>query len=240
MIEKSIKKLFIFINGKLSFRKKARRNDIIVSAEPALQSSKPPVSFAPAAQPAPLTFVVSPASTTSLHPLVLAYVGDSVYELHVRRMLAQNTNGSVHKLHVEATKHARCDSQADVLHSIMDELTEPERDIVRRGRNAHSGYVPKNANVTEYRYATGFEALIGYLYLNDENERLTYLLDRAVYRVAENDKTQARAQTKTHTKAQTNAQTKAQTNAQTNINKEQYCLDDTDSGIDKVISANAR
>jgi len=111
-------------------------------------------------------------------------VGDSVYELFVRDMLAQSHNGNVHSLHVGATGFARCASQADVIHSILPELTEREQDVVRRGRNANSGYVPKNANVAEYRYATGFEALLGFLYMNGEFDRLHYVLDLAVKRVA--------------------------------------------------------
>jgi ribonuclease-3 family protein len=119
-----------------------------------------------------------------LQPLVLAYVGDSVYELYVRGMLTRQTIGSVHKLHLEATEFARSASQADVIHNIYDSLTEPERDIVRRGRNISSGYVPKNANIAQYRYATGFEALLGFLYMNGEIDRLIYILNMAVNRVA--------------------------------------------------------
>lgn len=118
-------------------------------------------------------------------PLVLAYVGDSVYELFVRGMIAQNIAGNVHKLHTKATEYARSESQADVIKHIFDELTESERDIVRRGRNVSSGYVPKNASVTEYRYATGFEALLGHLYLNREFDRLDRVLHLAAQRVAD-------------------------------------------------------
>ena len=117
-------------------------------------------------------------------PLVLAYVGDAVYELYVRSMLAHNAKSSVHKLHMEATDHVRCDSQADVIHGIYDELSEPERNVVRRGRNAHSGYVPKNADVSDYRYATGFEALLGYLFMRGEFDRLNYILELAAYKVS--------------------------------------------------------
>ena len=125
-----------------------------------------------------------PAHTPQLTPLVLAYVGDSVYEVYVRGMLAQSMNGSVHKLHLEATEYVRCASQADVIHSIYDSLSEGEQDIVRRGRNSNSGYVPRNADVTEYRYATGFEALLGYLYMRREYGRLDQILNLAVKRVA--------------------------------------------------------
>jgi ribonuclease-3 family protein len=123
------------------------------------------------------------ANPDLLPPLVLAYVGDAVYELFVRTGLALRERGSVHKLHMAATEYARSASQADVLHHIHALLTEKEQDIVRRGRNARPGYVPKNADVVEYRYATGFEALVGYLYLRRDFERLFEILTCAVERV---------------------------------------------------------
>jgi len=118
-------------------------------------------------------------------PLVLAYVGDAIHEVYIRGRLARDAFGSVHKLHVEATGYVRCDSQAEVIRSISEALTEDERDIVRRGRNAHSGYVPKNANVADYRHATGFEALLGYLYFNQNFDRLNHLLNLSYQRAAE-------------------------------------------------------
>ena len=99
-------------------------------------------------------------------------------------MLAQNVLGNVHKLHTAATEYSRCASQASVIREIYDELSDQERDVVRRGRNANSGYVPKNADVTEYRYATGFEALIGYLYIHREYDRLNYILNLAAQKVS--------------------------------------------------------
>ena len=124
-------------------------------------------------------------SPSQVPPLVLAYVGDAVYEVYIRGRLAQSVQGGVHKLHVEATGYVRCDAQADVMHSISGVLTDFERDIARRGRNAHSGYVPKNANVADYRYATGFEALIGFLYFSHDFDRLNYILDISFQRIAE-------------------------------------------------------
>ena len=125
-------------------------------------------------------------------PLVLAYIGDSVYELFVRTRLVIAVKGNVNKLHRTATGYSKSASQADVVHHILDMLTEKEHDIVRRGRNARSGYVPKNANVTEYRYATGFEALLGYLYLTGEVERLIDILNSAVKWVEDKDKDDTR------------------------------------------------
>ena len=113
-------------------------------------------------------------------PLKLAYMGDAIYEVYIRGMLLKTKNMSVHKLHVESIRYVKASAQAYIMHNIMDELTEDELDIVRRGRNAKSATVPKNAKVTDYRYATAFETLVGYLYLSGENERLNAIVDMAI------------------------------------------------------------
>ena len=111
-----------------------------------------------------------------LSPLTWAYVGDCIYELYIRTNLVNKTNLKPHKLHIETIKHVKAKSQAKLLEDIQDKLTEEEKDIVRRGRNAESHHLPKNANVQEYRYATAFEALIGYLYLTKQFGRLKEIL----------------------------------------------------------------
>ncbi len=111
-----------------------------------------------------------------LSPLTWAYVGDCVYELYIRTNLVNETNLKPHKLHIETIKYVKAKSQAKLLEKIYDELTEEEKNIVRRGRNAESHHLPKNANVQEYKYATAFEALIGYLYLTKKWERLKEIL----------------------------------------------------------------
>lgn len=112
-----------------------------------------------------------------LNPLVLAYVGDAVHDLHVRTRLAR-AGGRVHALHRSATKSVCCAAQAQALQRIDALLTEAERDVVRRGRNSHARHgVPKNANPAEYAQATGLEALLGYLYLSDQRARLAAVLD---------------------------------------------------------------
>ena len=111
-----------------------------------------------------------------LSPLTWAYVGDCVYELYIRTNLVNETNLKPHKLHIETIKYVKAKSQAKHLEKIYDELTEEEKNIVRRGRNAESHHLPKNANVQEYKYATAFEALIGYLYLTKKWERLKEIL----------------------------------------------------------------
>ncbi len=112
-----------------------------------------------------------------LSPLTWAYVGDCVYELYIRTNLVNTTNLKPHKLHIETIKHVKAKAQAKLLEEIHEKLTDEEKDIVRRGRNAESHHLPKNANVQEYRYATAFEALLGYLYLTKQFKRLKEILN---------------------------------------------------------------
>lgn len=106
-----------------------------------------------------------------LSPLQLAYVGDAVYELLVRTYLLSR-DASVNKLHKMTTKYVKAKGQADVLNSIMDLLTDKELAIVKKGRNAKTHTSPKNADLIDYKYATGFEALMGYLYLKKQYSRI--------------------------------------------------------------------
>ena len=112
-----------------------------------------------------------------LSPLTWAYIGDCVYELYIRTSLVNTTNLKPHKLHIETIKYVKAKSQAEILAKIQDKLTEEEKEIVRRGRNAENHHVPKNSNVQEYAHATAFEALIGYLYLTKKFGRLKEILD---------------------------------------------------------------
>ena len=109
-----------------------------------------------------------------LSPLHLAYVGDAVYELLVRTYLL-NKGMSVGELHRATTKYVKAKSQANIIHTLDKGLSEEEKNIVRRGRNSKTNTMPKNAKMIDYKYATGFEALIGYLYLNGREERLSSL-----------------------------------------------------------------
>lgn len=116
-----------------------------------------------------------------LNPLVLAFIGDAVYEIFVRTYLVnENREMSVHKLHVEAISFVKAHAQSEFMKKIEADLTEDELTIFKRGRNAKSGTVPKNADVQEYRMATGFEALIGFLYITEQIERLNNILNRIV------------------------------------------------------------
>ena len=111
-----------------------------------------------------------------LSPLVWAYIGDSVYELFIRTNLVNNSNAKPHKLHIESIKYVKAGAQANILKKIEDKLTDEEKDIVRRGRNVQNHHVAKNSTVADYSYSTGFEALIGYLYLMKQDDRLEEIL----------------------------------------------------------------
>ena len=116
-----------------------------------------------------------------LNPLQLAFLGDGVYELFIRGyLLSDNTALNVNRLHKEAITYVKAHGQSEIIKAIEKELTEEELYIYKRGRNAKSATVPKNADVTEYRFATGFEALVGYLYLIDNEERLEFIMKRSL------------------------------------------------------------
>ncbi|HHW07833.1 MAG TPA: Mini-ribonuclease 3 [Clostridia bacterium] len=122
-----------------------------------------------------------------LSPLVLAYIGDAVYELYVRLLLVAHSPGKMKDLHQKAVSFVKAGAQADILKEIEPMLSGEERDIVRWGRNAKSGHVPKSAQMVEYRYSTGFEALIGYLYLKGRYDRLSQLMRRLEKMIAERE-----------------------------------------------------
>ena len=115
-----------------------------------------------------------------LSPLTWAYVGDSIYELLIRTHLVNKTKLKPHSLHIEAIKFVKAKSQADILKRLEAYLTEEEKEIVRRGRNAENHHLPKNANVEEYMYSTAFEALIGYLYLMKKENRLKVIIEKTI------------------------------------------------------------
>ena len=117
----------------------------------------------------------------TMSPLVLAYLGDTVYESYIREhLIRQNMNRKVNNLHKLAIQYSRAKAQATIIHEIEDELTEEEMKIFKRGRNQKSHTAPKNADIIEYKYATGFEALIGWLYLTKQEERLENILEECV------------------------------------------------------------
>jgi ribonuclease III family protein len=113
-----------------------------------------------------------------LNPLSLAFIGDAVFEVIVRNyLIIHNTELTVHKLHVKAISYVKAHAQSESMKKIMELLTDEELTIYKRGRNTKTGTVPKNAELTDYRIATGFEALVGFLYITGQEKRLEELLE---------------------------------------------------------------
>lgn len=113
-------------------------------------------------------------------PLVWAYMGDAVYEKYIREYVIKQglcKNGLLHK---KSIKYVSAKGQANILKNIEGKLTEEEKDIVRRGRNANPHSTAKNADIVEYKYATGFEALIGFLYLTEQEDRVEEIVAMAI------------------------------------------------------------
>lgn len=109
--------------------------------------------------------------------LVLAYMGDAVYEKYIREYVIKKGNCSNGALHKKSIKYVSAKGQCEILKRIEEKLTDEEKDVVRRGRNSNPHSSAKNADIVEYKHATGFEALIGYLYLTEQVERLTEILN---------------------------------------------------------------
>lgn len=120
-------------------------------------------------------------------PAQLAYAGDAVYELLVRSYIINHHDTNVNKMHRLSVKYVKANAQAFLVNKLDEYLTEEEKRIVKRGRNAKVTSSPKNAELVDYRYATGFEALFGYLYLNKELDRLIWLFNKAIVIFEEKD-----------------------------------------------------
>ena len=116
-----------------------------------------------------------------LSPLTLAFVGDGVYELLVRKKIVETGNMPPKKLNARKVEMVRASAQAAVCDGLEPLLEEEEREVLKRGRNAHTGSVPKNAQMADYHKATGVEALFGFLYLKGDWERLYFLFDKAMW-----------------------------------------------------------
>ncbi len=109
-------------------------------------------------------------------PLTLAYIGDGIYELIIRTILVEKGNTQVNKLHQRASRLVKASAQSAMVESLKQYLTEEEMAVFKRGRNAKSFTTAKNATISDYRRATGFEALMGYLYLTEQWERMLELI----------------------------------------------------------------
>ena len=109
----------------------------------------------------------------------LAYIGDAVYELYSRCHVSLRSSSQSGKMHKMTVKYVSAQSQALAIRALEPELTEAEADFFRRGKNSNPGTMAKNSSPVDYMYATGFEALVGYLFLNNEEERLEYIINKA-------------------------------------------------------------
>ena len=116
----------------------------------------------------------------SYSPLTLAYIGDGVYELIIRTILVKKGNCPVNRLHKKASSLVKAGAQSAIMEVIEEELTPEELSVYRRGRNAHSPTMAKHATMADYRRATGFEALMGYLYLKEDYTRMIELVRRGI------------------------------------------------------------
>ncbi len=122
------------------------------------------------------TFQMPEINADQYSPLTLAYMGDCAYEIVIRTLLVHKGNTHVDRLNKRASNLAKATTQSQIIGAIQDSLTEEELTIYKRGRNAKSYTSAKNASINDYRRATGFEALMGWLYLKGNFERMTELI----------------------------------------------------------------
>lgn len=116
-------------------------------------------------------------------PLTLAYIGDGIYDIIIRTVVVGRGNLPAEKLHKKVIQYVNAGTQAVMIEAVMEELTEEEETVYRRGRNAKSYTRAKNAAMSDYRKATGFEALMGYLYLQDKMDRAIVLIKSALAKI---------------------------------------------------------
>lgn len=121
-------------------------------------------------------FGIESKDLKSFSPLTLAYIGDAVYEIVIRTIIVEKGNAPVNKLHHKASSLVKALAQREAMEKILPFLTEEEETVYKRGRNAKSYTSAKNASIIDYRIATGFEALVGFLYLAGRNARLLELV----------------------------------------------------------------
>lgn len=128
---------------------------------------------------------LEPIEVCSYSPLALAYMGDAVYEVLIRTRVMNRGSMQVNKMHKKSASLVKAEAQARMIQELQEELTEEETAVYKRGRNAHSASSAKNASIRDYRMATGFEALVGYLYLTGQYERLLKLVHDGLERIGE-------------------------------------------------------
>lgn len=121
-------------------------------------------------------FQMKEVDVNSYSPLTLAYIGDSIYDLIIKSLVVNQGNRQVNKLHKETSMYVQASTQSLMMRTMQEQLTEEEHAVYKRGRNAKSVSPAKNQSITDYRRATGFEALLGYLYLKKEWKRMLDLV----------------------------------------------------------------
>lgn len=127
-------------------------------------------------------FQLPPVDIRTYSPVVLAYIGDAVYELIIRTILVDQGNRQASTLHKKASTYVKASAQAAMAESFLPDLTEEELQYFKRGRNAKTVSMAKHATMHDYRHATGFEALMGYLYLTDQMNRMIDLVKMGMER----------------------------------------------------------
>ncbi|MGN1148195.1 MAG: Mini-ribonuclease 3 [Lachnospiraceae bacterium] len=128
-------------------------------------------------------FAVKEVDVRAYSPLTLAYIGDAVYDIIIRTVVVERANRATNELHKKTSSFVKAQTQAAMIEALSDVLTEEEEAVYKRGRNAKSYTTAKNASIADYRKATGFEALIGYLYLKDDMGRILELVKEGLARV---------------------------------------------------------
>ena len=126
------------------------------------------------------TFGIGPLDLRNYSPLTLAYIGDAAYELVIRSIIVEQGKAPVNKLHKRSSRLVKAKTQAEAAARLMDVFTEEELAVYKRGRNARSHTMAKNAEMTDYRMATGFEAVMGYLHLKQDYERMVTLVSLGI------------------------------------------------------------
>lgn len=128
-------------------------------------------------------FKIKKQNISTYSPLTLAYIGDGIYETVIRSLVVGHGNEQVNKLHKKSSSLVKAETQSKIIRLLMDELTEEEVHIFKRGRNAHSFTSAKNASAADYHMATGFEALMGYLYMEGRMQRIFDLVQHGLERI---------------------------------------------------------
>ena len=126
------------------------------------------------------TFQCGKVDVRAYSPLTLAYIGDAVYDLVIRTVVVERANRAANELHKRTVKYVQAGVQAAMIEALADELTEDEKAVYKRGRNAKSHTSAKNASIQDYRKATGFEALMGFLYLTGQTDRMLHLIQAGI------------------------------------------------------------